>query len=113
MWRREGNLGKKNDEGASRESSAVHLLAPGGNTVTLALPLPTSLLQCHFTCTIYDPQGRPRVSKCEDVRDSSGCVEMCVEVEENLFGKNGYFTGTTWDKGQKGFLSLIERKDMK
>lgn len=32
-------LCQRNDEGARRESSAVHLLAPGGNTLTLALPL--------------------------------------------------------------------------
>lgn len=36
-------LCQKEDEGAMRESSAVHLLASGGNTLTLALPCPPPL----------------------------------------------------------------------
>ena len=62
-------------EGWWRESSAVHPLASGGNTVTLALPLPTSHLHRHFTCTIYDSQGRSRVAQSED-----GCECSCGEA---------------------------------
>lgn len=64
-------LCQRDDEGAKRESSAVHLLASGGNTLTLALPLPTSPLHLHSTCTIYDSQGRPRVAWFEDICESS------------------------------------------
>lgn len=41
-------LCQRDDEGARRESSAVHLLASGGNTLTLALPLPTSTPPARF-----------------------------------------------------------------
>lgn len=66
-------LCQRDDEGARRESSAVHLLASGGSTLTLALP---PLSHLHSTCTIYDSQGRPRVARFEDICESSrgGCV---------------------------------------
>lgn len=41
-------LCQRNDEGARRESSAVHLLASGGNTLTLALPLSTPASPARF-----------------------------------------------------------------
>lgn len=49
-WRVGGSLGgviclcQDNDEGARRKSSAVHLLASGGNTLTLALLPPSRLM---------------------------------------------------------------------
>lgn len=66
-------LCQRDDEGARRESSAVHLLASGGSTLTLALP---PLSHLHSTCTIYDSLGRPRVARFEDICESScgGCV---------------------------------------
>lgn len=50
VWRVRGSLGgviclcQDDDEGARRKSSAVHLLASGGNTLTLALPSPSRLM---------------------------------------------------------------------
>lgn len=41
-------LCQRDDEGASRESSAVHLLASGGNTLTLALPISTPTSPARF-----------------------------------------------------------------
>lgn len=69
-------LCQRDDEEARRESSAVHLLASGGNTLTLALPLPTSTLHLDSACTIYDLQGQPRVAWFEDICESScgGCT---------------------------------------
>lgn len=69
VWRVRGSVGgviclcQNNDEGARRKSSAVHLLASGGNTLTLALLLPS-------TCSINDSQGRPRVACIEDTLES-------------------------------------------
>lgn len=80
-------LCQRDDERARRESSAVHLLASGGNALTLALPRPTSSLQLHSTYTIYDSKGRSRVAQFEDICESScdggtPCmhVSVCMRV---------------------------------
>lgn len=79
-------LCQKDDERARRESSAVHLLASGGNALTLALPLPTSSLHLHCTCTIYDSQGRSRVARFEDICESScGGSATCLHVRLHSF----------------------------
>lgn len=85
-------LCQRDDEGARRESSAVHLLASGGNTLTLALLLPTSPLHLHSTCTIYDSQGRSRVARIEDICESSCgggvlCLRVCVCVHVHMLNE--------------------------
>lgn len=57
----------RDDEGAKRESSAVHLLASGGNTLTLALPRPTPTLPARF----MSRRVASRVAAFEDGRPSS------------------------------------------
>lgn len=85
-------LCQRYDEGARRESSAFHLLASGGNTLTLALLLPTSRPPHHFTCTIYDPRGPlqslPSVRTSENLAAVTMRLALSLSLGEGLHAEH-------------------------